>query len=181
LNDSYFKVASSSFLPTSLRFGILEYLGDQPEYLTELYAMYKYSRIVSVTIRVEVANTGSNPILVALGSMPYGDSTQNDDPRIIAERPGAVSKIASGFAGNSTAVVQRTFTGAHAMGIPIHDKQYWITSGQAASTTPVDQLAPCIVVSVGTIDTSVGDLSYAMNAKVTYNVQFFDRKTKASI
>ncbi len=74
--------------------------------------------------------------------------------------------------------IRKGFDPAHWIGNPYQTKDYWITATQAATTVPLDNNEPVIVVlpasAIG------GTLSYHLNVRTKYHIQFFDLTTAAN-
>lgn len=181
LRNAYTKTAASSLFPVAVRFGLFEFLGDTPQYLPQLYTMYKFAKLIAVHIRMEVINTGTAPLLIAMATMPYSDTSTTMDPRQIQERPRSVSTTVGASTGTSKGVISRTYYAFDEMGQPVYDRTFWITQLQSLSTSPVDADEPTILAGVGNVDPAATSVTFVANYQVTYHIQFFDLENVTSV
>jgi hypothetical protein len=168
---------SASAILNSLVFSPIEYLGRTPQYMDELYAIYRYSRVTAITINAIVTNLGTAPVEVAIATMPYNDISSITLEKVI-ERPGSVRRLVSKSGGMDRATLTKTVIAEQAFGNPYLDRDFWIDSSQAASTTPLDSREPVTLVSAQSIDGT--GASVIVEVRTTYHVQFFDLRSVAS-
>ena len=119
------------------RLGLIEFLGNRPLYLNELYAMYKYCRVTSAHYRFEIVNLGSASIQVAAGVVADSDFSTLSVSKII-EKPQSIQKIVSAKGGVDRAVMQARYNPQQWVGNPYYTKDYWINQTQSSSSTPLD-------------------------------------------
>jgi len=73
----------------------------------------------------------------------------------------------------SRSIITKTYYSFDELGNPVYDKSHSFDSVQAVNSTPQDQEAPCVIVSVGAADgtsTWAGLATYT----ITYHVQYFE-------
>lgn len=181
LRTSFSYSRSAALLPATTRYGIFEFLSDTPQFLPQMYAIYKYAKLAAVDVHFEVVNTGAEPLLCALGSLPHIDSSLAMPPQQVAERPHSISKVVGGANGMNRAILSKRFIAAQELGQPVFDRQYWIDAAQSLSSTPVDANAPVAAASVGNVLLGGTSVTFQANVRVTYHVQFFDLVSPVSV
>lgn len=160
--------------PSAYVFGLFEFLNQKPMFSSELFDIYRLCRVTAVTVKAEVINLSSTvPLIIAVGTIPWSASSSTFDPYLLAERSRAVSRTVATSTGMSRSIINKTFYSFDELGNPVYDKSHWFDSVQASNSTPQDQEAPCVMVSVGAADatsTWAGLATYT----VTYHVQYFE-------
>lgn len=174
LKYQYHDRRDSNTTPSAYVFGLFEYLNQKPMFSSELFNMYRLCRVTAVHIKAEVINLSSSvPLILSVGTIPWSAATSTFDPYLIAERPRSVSKTVATSTGMSRSVINKTYYSFDELGNPVYDKDHCFDSVQAGVSTPQDQEAPCVIVSVGAADASstwAGLATYT----VTYHVQYFE-------
>lgn len=173
LSNTYTDYRDSSTTNSAHSIGLFEFLAATPAYLTQYYAMYKYAKISSVDVKCEIVNLGSFPITVAMATMPYSDYVGTVSPLSLIERPRAIYLTIGGNSGVNKGRLYRTFNATREMGQLTFDKEHWVTSAQASSTSPQDTDAPIIVSSVGASNDGSDVCAFLLTYRVTYHVVFF--------
>lgn len=168
-----FQTNTSAVSDLQYSFGLLEYLNRVPTYLSELYTIYRYSRVTWVDFEVTLVNTGSAPIDLIVGVIPQVDTTAVT-PAILEQKPGSVRKLVSIAGGMDRVTIRKSCDPAEWLGNPYQTKDYWVTATQAASTTPLDVNEPVFLVIPSQPTTA---MSYVLNVRTTYHVQLFDIRT----
>ncbi len=159
--------------PSSFTFGLFEFLNQRPMFSSELFNIYRYCRITAVHIRAECVNTGSEPVIIAIGTIPWAAATSTFDPYLIAERPRSISRLAGLSTGMSRVTLNKTYMSFDELGNPVYDKTHFFDSVQSISTTPQDQEAPAVIVSVDSADPTK-TWSALTTYHVTYHTQWFE-------
>jgi hypothetical protein len=158
------------------QFGILEYLGDQPLYISKLYAMYRYSVVTSVSIDAQFTNhQTSGSTLFTACVMPASDvpSTNAEE---ISEMPRSKTELVSASSGINKARIKISANAQEVFGAPYFTRDFWINSAQSVSATPLDTQEPVIVFAVGDY-IGANPLSGQIQYRLTYNCVFFDLQT----
>ncbi len=174
-----FQQLSAITIPTSFVYSTLEFLGRTPTYLTQLYAIYKYARVTAVTLETKIVNLAAAPVEAVTAVLPFNEISGYSLEQAV-ERPGSVRRIVSGAGGIDQATFKKTIVAEDAFGNPYLDRDFWIDSSQAASTVPLDSREPCLVVLVQGMATAAS-VTYNIETKATYHVQFFDLRTVTSL
>jgi len=158
------------------QFGILEFLGDQPLYISKLYAMYRYSVVTSVSIDAIFTNAQSTgTTLFTAGIMPASDVASTNAEEI-AEMPRSKFELVSASSGINKARIKISANAQEVFGAPYYTRDFWINTGQSVSATPLDAQEPVIVFAVG--DYIGGNaLNGQIQYRITYNCVFFDLQT----
>jgi hypothetical protein len=155
--------------PTRNFFGLLEYIGKRPLYLAQFYAMYKYSRVLSVNYHFELTNLTAIPFEVAFAILPFSDAGAISLEQVI-EKPGSVRRLVSAVGGMDRVTLSKFAVAQDWMGNPYNTKDYWITEAQSL-VGPVDADEPAGVLVIQGL---TGTVAYTLTTKITYNIQFFD-------
>jgi hypothetical protein len=175
VNRQNLTIAAPIAVPTRNFFGLLEYLGKRPLYCQQFYAMYKYSRVLSVNYHFELTNLTTNPFEVAFAIIPLSDGGTISLEQVI-EKPGSVRRVVSGIGGMDRATLQKFAVAQDWMGNPYNTRDYWINEAQSSSGTPLDSDEPGGVLMIQAL---TGTLSYTLVTKITYNIQYFDLEIPA--
>lgn len=176
-NTDYFQTsAASSELFQIL--GMTEFLGYRPLYALEMYAIYKYARILKVDVEAQGVNIGANPIRIAIGYASYADVSSLSFDRFI-EKAGTKVITISPQGGMDRATLRTSFNTSNHLGA-IQDSKYWVDVTQSASSTPIDSREPVVVMAIDNYQSSGTAFSAQINFRLTYHVNFFDLKTPAS-
>jgi len=69
---------------------------------------------------------------------------------------------------------QRTYYSQEELGAYAAGKDYWFDNNSANFTTPDDQLAPAIVLSIGAADPGLPVWAALVSYEVTYHLRFFN-------
>jgi len=174
LKYQYHDRRDANTTPSAYVFGLFEYLNQKPMFSSELFNMYRLCRVTAVTIKAEVINLSSTvPLIISVGTVPWSSSTSTFDPYLIAERPRAMSKTVATSTGMSRSIITKTYYSFDELGNPAYDKSHYFDSVQAGVSTPQDQEAPCVIVSVGAAD-AVSTWAGLATYTVTYHVQYFE-------
>jgi hypothetical protein len=174
LKYQYHDRRDSNTTPSAYVFGLFEYLNQKPMFSSELFNMYRLCRVTAVHIKAEIINLSSTvPLILSVGTLPWSSATSTFDPYLIAERPRAVSRTVATSTGMSRAIINKTYFSFDELGNPVYDAQHYFDSVQAGSSTPQDQEAPCVIVSVGAAD-STSTWTGLTTYTVTYHVQYFE-------
>lgn len=173
LSYKYVDNRAGATTPSSFAFGLFEFLNQRLMFSTELFNLYRYCRITAVHIRAELVNTGSEPVILAVGTLPWAAATSSFDPYLIAERPRATSRLAGLSTGMSRVSISKTYGSFDELGNPVYDKTHYFDSAQSILTTPQDQEAPAIVVSVDSADPTK-TWSALATYHITYHTQWFE-------
>jgi hypothetical protein len=164
---------SAQAAPLYYSFGILEYLSRQPGYLSQFYSIYKYSRVTAVHFDLEVVGLGAGPSEFIMGVIPFSDFGAITIPDLL-EKPGSIRKLVSAAGGMDRIRMRKTCVAEEWIGNPYLTKDYWISSTQAASTTPLDTLEPIMALIFNPLTVSTGAF---WEMRTTYHIQFFDLAT----
>lgn len=151
-------------------YGLLETLGRSPGYLAQFFSLYKFFRVKGVTVELTCVNTSSNPVRIALGSLPFSGVSTASMTTLI-EQPGTLSKLLSSTGGMDRVVFRKFFDCLRLVGSYGGDR-YWVNSTQAGSTSPIDSRAPVLVIGAAPIVSVNWNTSYLM--RLTYHLEFFD-------
>ena len=173
LKFTQFDKRNSNTQPSSFAFGLFEPLGNKPQFMNEMFAIYRYAKILAVSIRMEVVNVSGTPLLHALAPIPWGAATTTFDPQLLAERPRSVSKLVSASSGIGKSTISRKYFSFDELGVPVYDKQHYFDSAQASASTPQDQEAPAILGSIGAAD-QTSTWAALTTYTIVYHLQFFD-------
>jgi len=141
--------------------------------------MYKYSRVIAVEVRVDFINTGTSPVTLALAVLPYVDLSATTSPTDLIDIPRTVWTAVGGSTGMSKGTVSRLVHSMNELAQPVMEKAYFVTSGQAASGSPIDDTFPVIAASVGASTGSTDTWSGIATTRVRYHVEFFDLENPA--
>ncbi len=166
---------SASTGPLFTNIGIVEFLGNLPQWNTEFFAIYRYCLVTGIEVEVTFVNEhASITSQLALGVVPYTDVSALTMDELI-QTPGSVRKIqtAAGGLSKSTIVYRRATKSA--IGVPNLGKGYWFDVTQASSTTPMDSKEPILVLGVSDYaGASAADVTGSLEYKVHYHCVFFD-------
>jgi hypothetical protein len=165
---------TSSVSPFFDKFGLFAFLSQRPLYATSLYEIYKYAMITAVTVRVEVLNLGTTPVVTAMAAVPFDEATTSNisSADLLARYPRSVSKTCNGINGMSKAVLSKTFFSYEELGQPVFDRSHWQTATDAVSATPLNTSDP--VVFVMTNETNAGTWSGHIRYTVDYHIKWFE-------
>jgi len=150
--------------------GLCEYLDNTPDYVSQLYSLYKYSRVTAVQIHATIVNlTGSTTLETAMGIIPYNENPVS--PSATVSTRAAIYRTTSSMGGQDRSTLSKTYIVDDWIG-NLSASKYWITSSQAASSTPIDVIEPAIkIVSTSTPATT---WSAVLTIRIVYHVQMFD-------
>lgn len=173
LSNTYTDYRSTSTTNSAIGFGLFEFLGATPAYMSELYTIYKYAKISAVEVSCDIVNLGSFPITLAFATLPYADYTGTTGPLDLIERPRSVYTTIGGNSGVNKGKLYCKYDSVRELGQLTFDKAHWVTSAQAAATAPVDVDAPLVVCSVGASSGGADTCSFLLTYRVTYHATFF--------
>jgi len=150
--------------------GISEFLAKPPMYYNYMYGIYKYARVLAVEIESTVVATGTDPLRLALGRVPYSD-TSGITYQQFAEMPETKSLVLSAKGGVDRITLQSTFVAKNAVGENLTDHSYWIDSAQAISATPLHTTDYVALLLSDPLGAASG--AY-VNHTVRYHIEWFD-------
>jgi hypothetical protein len=150
--------------------GLSEFLAKPPMFYNYLFGIYKYCRVIAVDVEVHWTSTGSDPSRVAIGRVPYSD-TSGITYSQLSEMPESSTAILSAKGGMDRLVQRAHFRAKAANGAPLTDHSYWVNSAQAISTTPLHN--DDYVVLIMSDGVGVASASSAV-VKVHYHVEWFE-------
>jgi len=160
--------------PRTFGWGLFEFLGSQPNYAMQLYTMYKYARIHALTVRVEIVNTGTAPVSIAIAAIPSIDVVAGLTPGSVNKRPRSIYKVVGGSGGDNVCSMSKTFYSEEELGQPVFDKEHWVDAIQAASPTIRSPQDPLVAVTSSSTDGSLTtNYSVIITHKLIYHVEFF--------
>jgi len=139
-------------------------------YYNYLFGIYKYCRVLAVELEVHWTSTGTDSIRVAIGRVPFSDTTGITYSQF-AEMPETQVSLLSAKGGIDRLTQKQIFVARSALGNALTDHSYWVNSAQAISTTPLhaDDYG-LLIMSDG-----VGlGASAAATVKLHYHVEWFD-------
>lgn len=155
----------------------MEYLATAPQWVTQLYDIYRYSVVTGIEVTATYSNSSTTAMSqMALGTVPYIDLGSLTFDQLV-QNPKTIRKVQSLSTGMSRSTVSNRFAAFEQLGAPYFNKDFWITSVQAGSSSPLDTSFPVAVVGVadvngGTSSVLVGSLEW----RVVYHCVFFDYK-----
>lgn len=175
LKDSFEQGISVTAANNYRKLGLVETLNQNPKFMSELFRMYRYCRITSVTVKVESINQGVGAAQVVLAVIPNSGFAGLTSVTNLAEIKGAKTKILSPAGGMDRCTNTIVYNADDAIGNASYSK-YWMTSAQSLVTTPIDAEEPVFVL--GTAIVGAGP-TYVMSHRVitTYHCQFFDLRS----
>lgn len=135
-----------------------------------MYGIYKYSRVLAIEVEATVVASGTDPVRVALGRVPYSDTSGITFSQF-AEMPETQSLVLSAKGGMDRVSLEQTFVARSAVGENLTDHTYWVDSTQAISATPLhntDHVALLLFDPLGTSSTC------SVNLVVRYHIEWFD-------
>jgi len=154
--------------------GLFDYLTYIPEYALEMYSLYKYSRIVGVTVRLTVVGESdeSNQNFAyeaAMAKVPFNQ---------IGLSPTALKLVrGSRYSLSPTSGMNKTILTEHfgsfdELGNPVYDRSHWQSLADATTATPTDTDRPVVGIAVRVVNGNRGIVS--INVSATYHMQFFE-------
>lgn len=176
-NQDYFRAGSATTELFQV-LGIVEFLGYRPLYALEMYAIYKYCRVMRVDVIAQCLNLGTYPIRFGVGHIAYNDASGLTFDRFI-EKPATAHKLISAKGGIDKAVITKTFNSTSMLG-SVLDSKYWVDVTQSASATPIDAKEPVLVIGMDGAEGSADTWTGSVNFTLTYHLQWFDLKTPSS-
>jgi hypothetical protein len=151
-------------------FGLVEFLSSVPAYANQLYALYKWCRILAVQVRATIVNTSSSPIQFVLGIIP-----QNEQVGLtldeLAEVPGSTLRVLSAQGGLDRTVITNQFDVLKTVGA-LSGSKYWVSQTQAASAVPIEAQEP--IIMIGAQPMISVNWSSQLLLDFVYHVEFFD-------
>lgn len=179
LSNTYTDYRDTSTTNSAIGFGLFEFLGATPAYMSQLYTMYKYAKLSALEVTCDIVNLGSFPITLAIATLPYADYTGTTSPLDLIERPRAVYTTIGGNSGVNKGRLYHKFDSVKELGQLTFDKEHWVTATQAAATAPVDVDAPLVVCSVGASNGGSDTCAFLLTYRVKYHATFFSLETVA--
>lgn len=157
------------------RVGLFDFLNQVPEYGSEMFALYRYCRIVGVDIHLQVAGEDSDNITntayeAAIARIPY-DQSLSPTPQQLRLVRGSQYKLAS-IAGMNRINLRHHYGSFDELGNPVYSRDYWQNETEAANIVPPDPSRGVIAVSVGSTVSQAAVVS--INLTVTYHMQWFE-------
>lgn len=157
------------------RVGLFDFLNQVPEYGSEMFALYRYCRIVGVDIHLQVAGEDSDNITntayeAAIARIPY-DQSLSPTPQQLRLVRGSQYKLAS-IAGMNRISLRHHYGSFDELGNPVYSRDYWQNETEAANIVPPDPSRGVIAVSVGSTVSQAAVVS--INLTVTYHMQWFE-------
>lgn len=157
------------------RVGLFDFLNQVPEYGSEMFALYRYCRIVGVDIHLQVAGEDSDNITntayeAAIARIPY-DQSLSPTPQQLRLIRGSQYKLAS-IAGMNRISLRHHYGSFDELGNPVYSRDYWQNETEAANIVPPDPSRGVIAVSVGSTVSQAAVVS--INLTVTYHMQWFE-------
>jgi hypothetical protein len=160
--------------PAYYSFGIMEFLAGAPQWITQMYDIYRYAVVTGIEIEAEFVNLSTTAITqLAVGTAPYVDLPLSFDSFL--QLPGTTRKVQSIAAGTSRSTITKRFSAFAEMAAPYFNKDYWVTSTQAASPTPIDTSFPVGLIGVAG-PTGADFVTGSLQWRVKYHCVFFDFK-----
>lgn len=161
--------------PRTWTYGLREFLGDIPQYTTQLYGIYKYARIHSTQVDLQIVNNGTNPVTIAMATMPDIDIVPaSTSPAVLIKRTRSIYRIVAGNSAQNRASLSKTYHAEQELGQPVLDKEHWVDAAQAVSTTNRNSQDPVVAVSILPSDQGfLTSYSVLVVCKVTFHVEFF--------
>lgn len=164
------------------RVGLFDFLNQIPEYAIQMFALYRYCRIVGVDVHLQVAGEDSDNITntayeAGIARIPY-DQSLSPTPQQLRLVRGSEYKLAS-IAGMNRINMRRHFGSFDELGNPVFSREYWQNEIQAANTTPADPSTAVVAISVGS---TVGQAAVvSINLTVTYHMQWFELQYNTNV
>jgi hypothetical protein len=156
------------------QYGILEPLNKDPTFQTQLFDLYRKARIHGSSIKIELINTGSEPIELVLTTLPYNWTAATPTLAEMVEKSGAKRVIVSGAGGMDRATVSKTVSARQILGHDYASVRYDFDITQANSTTPILSDEPVWMVGVSSLN-SMTSVSYRLEVIVEYDYEFYDQ------
>lgn len=157
------------------RVGLFDFLNQVPEYGSEMFALYRYCRIVGVDVHLQVAGEDSDNITntayeAAIARIPY-DQSLSPTPQQLRLVRGSQYRLAS-IAGMNRISLRHHYGSFDELGNPVYSRDYWQNETEAANIVPPDPSRGVIAVSVGSTVSQAAVVS--INLTVTYHMQWFE-------
>jgi len=159
------------------RVGLFDFLNQVPEYGSEMFALYRYCRIVGVDIHLQVAGEDTDNITsthtayeAAIARIPY-DQSLSPTPQQLRLVRGSQYKLAS-TAGMNRINLRHHYGSFDELGNPVYSRDYWQNETEAANIVPPDPSRGVIAISVGSTVSQAAVVS--INLTVTYHMQWFE-------
>lgn len=153
--------------------GLTEFLNRMPAYAAQLYTIYKYARVTAVDINLELVSTGSVPMQLVIGHVPYEDVAALTVQKLIA-KPDTTRKLVAPSGGMNLCKIRKSWNVEQILGSSALIKEHWINAAQAVNNVPVYNEEPVMVI--GTDNVSAGAVAYGFDYsyQIVYHLQFFD-------
>jgi len=142
--------------------------------MNSYFRIWRNARIVATTVRVELVNEGNEPVLGSIATLPWSEFVNDYSPILLANRPRSKTKLCGLATGMSRQSFTRTYHSQEELGAYAAGKDYWFDNNSANFTTPDDQLAPAIVLSIGAADPGLPVWAALVSYEVTYHLRFFN-------
>jgi len=158
-------------------FPLLEYNARLPFYASQLYQIYRFSRITAIHVQMEVVNTSSTaPLTAVMCCLPLVRANAITDPRGMADVPNALCKQVGLSTGMSRVVLNKTYVSQKELGQSIlSGSEFYQTYSEALSAASQNDFPAiyCGVIASQTGANWTGIMKYV----ITYHVEFSDMKT----
>jgi hypothetical protein len=152
---------------------LVEPLSGNPQYMAQLFGIYKYLKVTCLEVTHMISNFGTFPILCTLCAIPYNDALVAD-PREGAETPQSTFRFCGPASGSSNITMSMTYPVEKILGNVFTTEKYWITVAQAASTTVVDTNEPATALLM---NSTAGNFAFSLVSKYTWHFQFFELRS----
>jgi hypothetical protein len=162
--------------PVWNRFGLLEPLTRIPQYMAALFQIYRRARIVNSTISIKLINTGSEPIELVVGTMPYNWVTGSPTIAELIGKVGTKRQIVSIAGGMDRCSITKSVSSKSLLGHEYMLADFDFNYGQAISGTPIDIEEPVWTIPLTALNSTTA-ISYRLEVVVTSDLEFYDLYT----
>jgi hypothetical protein len=170
LKTTFLNTGTALAAPTQLLFPLVEFYGYNPQYMAQLYTLYRYAKITALSVRHTIINTGTPPVEFAIGVLPATEIT-GASPRNLSETPGGRFRLIGPVSGTCRSTLTALYPVEKYLGNVDQTSEYWVNSTQAANTVVINVNEPCHAVA---INGSSSPFSYVLDSEITWHCQFFD-------
>jgi hypothetical protein len=171
-----YDTASSAGSPVWNRYGLLEPTGLIPQYMAALYQIYRKARIVNSVISIKLINTGSEPIELVVGTMPFDWVSGSPTIAELVGKVGTKRQVVSIAGGMDRCAITKSVSSKSLLGHEYMLADFDFSYSQAISSTPIDSQEPVWYVACTALNSST-PVSYRIELVVTSDIEFFDLYT----